>query len=46
MIKCSKCGKEAAGAYTEGGLKWSICDECMDMEARPDKREETIKKLN
>ena len=26
---CPRCGKITEGAYSQGGLKWAICDDCM-----------------
>lgn len=27
---CPRCGRPTTGAYSEGGLKWAICQGCMD----------------
>ena len=32
MHACPRCGKQTEGAWSEGGLKWAICDECMARE--------------
>jgi hypothetical protein len=29
MHECPRCGKLTDGAWSEGGLKWAICDDCM-----------------
>ena len=34
---CPRCGRMTKGAWSEGGLRWAICDECLVME--PVKRE-------
>lgn len=26
---CPDCGEQTYGTYSEGGLKWSICENCM-----------------
>ena len=26
---CPRCGKPTDGAFSEGGLKWAICEDCM-----------------
>jgi len=41
-MKCENCGKETNGTYSEGGIKWAICEECMsapqhNREDKPDK---------
>ena len=30
--KCPYCGKPTSGTWSEGGLKWDICQDCMDAE--------------
>lgn len=27
---CQACGKQTTGAWSEGGIKWELCDDCMD----------------
>jgi len=27
--KCPRCGQSTDGAWSEGGLRWAICEECM-----------------
>jgi len=27
---CPRCGQPTTGTYSEGGLRWAICDACMD----------------
>ncbi len=29
MHRCPECGKITAGSYSEGGVLWSICEDCM-----------------
>ena len=31
-MTCIKCNDREAGAYTEGGIKTSLCDSCFDAE--------------
>lgn len=39
MHECPRCGTETDGAWSEGGLKWAICEECMQEErSLPDPR--------
>ena len=32
--RCPRCGKPTSGSWSEGGLKWAICDECMGADRR------------
>lgn len=32
MNECPRCGIETDGAWSEGGLKWAICEACMNHE--------------
>lgn len=32
--KCPRCGKETDGSWSEGGLKWAICEECMEQDRK------------
>jgi len=34
MHNCPRCGQSTSGSYSEGGLKWAICDDCMDADRR------------
>lgn len=27
--ECPRCGIETDGAWSEGGLKWAVCERCM-----------------
>lgn len=27
-MKCEKCGRETGGSWSEGGVKWAICEDC------------------
>ena len=27
---CPRCGQPTSGSYSPGGLKWAICEACMD----------------
>ena len=29
---CPRCGQPTGGAWSEGGLQWAICEECMRKE--------------
>lgn len=29
MHECPRCGQPTDGAWSPGGLRWAICDECM-----------------
>ena len=28
-MRCEVCGKETSGTWSEGGAKWSMCEDCM-----------------
>jgi len=28
MHNCPRCGQRTSGAWSEGGLRWAICDHC------------------
>lgn len=52
MHMCPRCGRLTAGSYSAGGLKWAICDECMQEEEggnipryqhRPEKEKKKMK---
>jgi len=30
MHKCPQCGAETPGSWSDGGVLWAICEECMD----------------
>jgi hypothetical protein len=30
--KCPRCNNDTEGSYSEGGLLWAICDDCMQQE--------------
>jgi hypothetical protein len=32
MHNCPICGKLTEGAFSESGIRWAICDDCMDAE--------------
>jgi len=32
MHECPRCGEMTDGSWSEGGLKWAICEECMRQE--------------
>jgi NMD protein affecting ribosome stability and mRNA decay len=32
MHNCPICGKPTEGALSESGLRWAICDDCMEVE--------------
>ena len=34
MHSCPKCGRPTEGAWSEGGLRWAICEDCMEAERR------------
>ena len=27
---CPRCGQPTPGAYSEGGVRWAICERCME----------------
>jgi len=27
--ECPQCGKLTHGSYSEGGIKWSLCEDCL-----------------
>ena len=27
---CPRCGQPTTGAFSEGGLRWAICEDCME----------------
>jgi len=29
MHACPRCGQQTEGSYSEGGLLWAICEDCM-----------------
>jgi len=31
---CPRCGQLTAGAWSEGGLRWAICEDCMGADHR------------
>jgi len=33
MHSCPICGKLTEGAFSESGVRWAICDDCMDAES-------------
>ena len=30
--ECPECGKETEGTFSEGGILWAICEDCMQDE--------------
>lgn len=30
--RCPRCGSLTPGAWSEGGLKWALCDACLEAE--------------
>jgi rRNA maturation protein Nop10 len=32
MHNCPICGKPTEGAFSESGVRWMICDDCMEVE--------------
>ncbi len=38
-MKCSRCGRETQGSYSEGGVLWAICENCYWKEQEELKRE-------
>ena len=36
---CPRCGKLTEGSYSEGGLLWGICDDCMNTEQENEEEE-------
>lgn len=41
MHACPTCGKETDGAWSEGGVKWAICDDCMSARREKDLEAQT-----
>ena len=39
MHNCPVCGEKTNGAWSEGGLKWAICDDCMVKQRQESERE-------
>ena len=37
--ECPKCGKETEGTFSEGGILWAICEDCMQKEDELDAQE-------
>lgn len=35
MHNCPKCGIETDGSWSEGGIKWAVCEDCMVTENSP-----------
>lgn len=33
MHNCPRCGQPTNGAWSEGGLLWAICDDCMSADS-------------
>ncbi len=33
MHNCPRCGQLTSGAWSEGGLLWAICDDCMSADS-------------
>ena len=29
-MNCPRCGKETKGSYSEGGILWVLCEDCMN----------------
>jgi len=42
MHLCPRCGKATDGAWSEGGLKWAICEECMGNEIETSLRRQDL----
>ncbi len=40
---CPRCGQETQGAYSEGGLRWAICEDCMARERQEAKGAKSVK---
>ena len=37
MHECPNCGAQTEGSWSEGGVKWAICDTCMEKERNHDR---------
>ena len=35
---CPRCGEPTSGSWSEGGLRWAVCEACMDAERDHDRR--------
>jgi hypothetical protein len=40
MHSCPRCGQPTEGSWSEGGLLWAICDDCMRRERECDQQED------
>ena len=36
---CPRCGQPTAGAWSEGGVQWTLCEACLAAEASVDREE-------
>lgn len=50
-MKCPRCGKETQGSYSEGGIRWALCEDCMNDDKKKlnkinDDRKKFKRKLN
>ncbi len=34
MHNCPRCGKKTDGSYSLGGVKWAICENCINKEIK------------
>ena len=30
MHNCPECGKPTEGSWSEGGIKWAVCEDCLE----------------
>ena len=37
---CPRCGKSSTGSWSEGGLRWAICEDCMRKDRQEQARRE------
>jgi len=41
---CPRCGRLTTGAWSEGGVKWAICEDCMAEEQCQNRKEREKRK--
>ena len=38
-MNCPRCGKKTEGSYSEGGILWALCEDCMNDDREQFKRD-------
>jgi len=46
MHNCPRCGNPTDGAFSEGGIRWAICEDCMNDDRRREDDEDTAQPLS